>query len=170
MAAGSAAIALVAVLAACSGSSGSPQVLPPLSTTPAASASTPPPQDPKAAAVAVVREYFRLLNNLPHDMDYRSLASLMAATCSCQEQVHAIRAARLRGQHYVDHWENLTLASVINGPKSVDVLAEYDAASGGLVDKKGRRITSAPPKAGVKRLFRVELQGTKWLISSISAA
>src|SRR4051812_33021684 len=55
-------IALASGLAACGGSSDSPRKLPPVSTTPAATQSPVSPQDPKAAATAVVREYFHLIN------------------------------------------------------------------------------------------------------------
>ena len=154
----------------CSGGSDSPQSLPPISTTPAPSQSSAPPQSPKAAAVAVVREYFRLINQLPRTMNGQALADLMTKSCACREQLAAIRHAKEKGEHYTDHWRHLSLAPAINGPTSIDVLARYDTAAGGLVDANGKRVTYAAPKQGVQRLFQLVLDAGDWKIDRIAEA
>lgn len=166
-----AAAALVGVLAGCSGSSDEPHSLPPLSTTPV-STSSPAPPDNKTAlsqAEAVVREYFRLINDLRAHMDYRGLDALMAPDCACRKQVTAIKRAAAKGEHFIDRARHLDLVATRDAGYLVQVLATYDVTAGGLVDDRGRTITSAKPRQDVKRLFRLCEQGGRWLIYAIES-
>jgi hypothetical protein len=169
MAAGSGAIALAAVLTACGGSGDPPTVVPPLSTTPTATASTTPAADPKAAAVAVVKEYFRLLNSAERDMDAEGLAAIETSNCVCRKVVRSIRDARAHGQRYFGHAVLRDLTPVVDSLMQVEVLVVYDSSPGGLRRADGSRISSTPARTGVSENFYVRRVDASWVISDILA-
>lgn len=168
---GLAGLLLGASAVACSGSGDRPRTLPPLSTTPAASASTAPStqQDELAAATAVVRRYFAVVNALSRDMNAEALAQLMTPDCTCRQQVAAVRLAAERQEHYIDKATGLNLTASADGRTIVEVLVQYDASRGGLASASGKLISSSPPVRGVKRLFRLRFVNRTWLIYSIQA-
>jgi hypothetical protein len=162
----------VVALSACSGSGSAPRTLPALSTTPAADASSAPLTSRAAelaAVKAVVRRYYEFANQLRHKMDPAPLSRLMTADCSCREQITAIRTAATHGRHYVDTATVRSLTAELEGPTTADVLVEFDAGPGGLVDSAGHVITSVPARNGIKRFFRLRLVGVRWLIWEIQS-
>ena len=167
MAAGSGAIALVAVLTACSGTSDSPTVLPAVSTTPAASSSTAPTQAPKAAAVAVVKQYFHLLNNLEQTMNAEAFARLETPGCPCHKFVKSVSDVRAKGQHYFGHATITSLTATIDSHVEVEVLVSYDSTPGGIKDRNGRVISQSPGLIGATENFYVKQVAGRWLVRSI---
>jgi hypothetical protein len=159
-------------LSACGGSGSAPRALPALSTTPAADASTAPPTSRAAelaAVKAVVRRYYALLNRLHIDMNADGFAELMTEDCLCQQQVDAIRNAVARHEHYIDAVKLVSLTAALESRSRADVLVQYNARRGGLVEASGRQVTSTPAKAGLKRFFVLVLKENRWLISEIRA-
>jgi hypothetical protein len=162
-----AALVLPLGLAGCSGGSDSPTTLPPLSTTPAASASTAPPADPKAAAVAVVKEYFRLLNNLESDMSADGFAALEASDCPCRKFLRSLREIGARNQHYFGHATVTAATPVADSSTTVEVLTSYDSTVGGIKDASGRVVSSQPGRRGIAENFYVRKAGSRWEIRNI---
>lgn len=169
-------LALACVLAAialggCS-SGDKPVALPSLSpsTSPSASPSATSTADTAAAAVGVVRAYYAIVNNLHRRMDAAALSALMTKSCTCQQQVRAVAEAAAKGEHYIDRARLVSVTPAVNSPTSVDVLVEYNASRGGLVDASGHQVTSAYAKDGIKRLFHVREIGGRWLIVEIDVA
>jgi hypothetical protein len=160
----------VVLVVGCSSDPGHPTTLASLTATPTASASPTPSTTDLEAATNVVRRYYALLNELVKTMDPRDLASLMARTCPCREQLAAISVAHSKGEHYVDHVELVSLTPVRDTSIEVSVLVEYNADRGGLVDARGRPVTTSAPRKGVKRVFRVIRQANRWLITDIGSA
>lgn len=160
------------VLSACSSGGTAPRSLPPLSTTPAANASTAPPTSKAAelaAVKAVVRRYYALANHLRISMNAAPLSQLMTADCTCREQIRAIETAAAQGRHYIDHAILRSITPELDGPTAADVLVEFDAGPGGLVDSAGRAITSVSARAGIRRFFHLVLISGHWLISEIQS-
>lgn len=167
-------LAVVAALAAGCGGSDGGTALPPLTPSATASSSTPstsPTHETKhqelAAAKAVVRRYYAVLNNLHRDMNARALFALFTKDCACREQARAVKHARARGEHYIDHVRLLRVSGRITGDGLADVFVTFDAARGGLVDRNGRHITSAPPQSNVKRAFVLERTADGWRIAKL---
>jgi hypothetical protein len=154
-------------LTGCSGSSDSPTTLPPISTTPAASQSTAPATDAKAAALAVVKEYFRLLNNLENDMAVASFARLESASCSCRKLLTSLREARRRSQHYFGMAQVRSMKAVVDTPTAVEVLVTYDSTAGGLKGEDGSVITRAPGRNGVTENFYLQKLSSGWRIVNL---
>jgi hypothetical protein len=161
--------------AACSGGASGPQALPPLHpVVPSPTATRPGPPAPAtgrqaelAAATAVVRRYFAIVNNLHRDMNPQALGSIFAAGCACNAQVEAIRSASRLGEHYIDHATVNELRPSLDGPRSADVLADYAATPGGLVNGQGVRVTRT---AGMKHIhwdFRLQLTHGRWTVTAI---
>lgn len=134
---------------------------------------------PSAAAVpetgldatldSVVRRYYDAVDRLPADMDPQPLAVLFVPGCPCRAQLRAVRRARVRGEHYVDQVRINALVPSRDGPATADVLADVRASRGGLVTSSGRRVTSVPAKAHVRRLFRLVHRRRGWRIAAIEA-
>ncbi|MDQ1698725.1 MAG: hypothetical protein QOG34_588 [Frankiaceae bacterium] len=160
-------VALV-LLAGCSGDPGQPRTLPHLTPTPTPTATK--SVSDLEAATQVVRKYYALLNQLPTTMDASGIASLMASSCRCREQIAAINQAKSKGEHYVDHVSLISLTPVRDTSVRVSVLVEYNADRGGLVDAQGRVVSRSSPVKGVKRVFRLARDSDRWLIADIGTA
>jgi hypothetical protein len=152
---------------ACSGSSDSPRTLPPISTTPAPTQTTAPPQSPKAAAVAVVREYFRLLNHLESDVTAQDFAALETAGCPCRKFLRSLQQISVQNQHYFGHATVVAATPVSDSPTSVQVLTSYDSTVGGIKDDSGHIVSSQPGRRGVTENFYLRKAQGRWLISNI---
>jgi hypothetical protein len=164
---------LLASLSGCSGGGSAPRTLPPLSTTPAAETTSSPPTSKAAelaAVKAVVRRYYALINDLHDRMDPAPLAQLMTASCTCRQQLEAVRSAARKGQHYIDTVRLVSLTAALETRSQADVLVQYRALRGGLVTADGRPVTSTKPRAGIKRFFVLQKIGGTWLIAEIRAA
>jgi hypothetical protein len=159
-------------------SSSSPHSLPPLAPAATQSATPTPPPSPSttplapkigeiAAVKAVVKRYYAIANNLHLDMDSRALASLFTPACKCQAQARAVHLAASKGEHYIDHAHINALRASGEGPRFAHVLADIDAARGGLETSDGRTVTYARPQDHVRRVFRLEEFRQGWLIYSI---
>jgi len=162
--------ASLALLSGCSDGGSAPRTLPPVSTTPAAATSTAPPTSKAAdlaAVKAVVRRYYQLVNRLHSEMPADAFASLMTPTCVCREQVAAIRQAVSKHQRYIDTATVISITPALESKTTADALVQYDAGAGGLVNSQGRRLTSAPPRHGLRRLFHLRLVAGVWLIDDI---
>jgi hypothetical protein len=153
--------------AGCSGSSNAPRTLPPLSTTPAAIASTAPPENPKAAAVAVVREYFLAKNMAVAEMDPTPLAAIETRTCPCRKFLDSIRQTAREGQTYFGRSHMRSAAVSGSASETVQVLATYDTTSGGTRDGSGEVVYRGPARVGVTAIFTVRRVRGRWLVSDI---
>jgi hypothetical protein len=102
-------------------------------------------------------------------MDADALAALMTSQCTCRAQVDAIRAARTKGEHYIDQARIIKYTPSFDGPTAADVLVLFNAGPGGLVDQDNHRVTSAPPAKGVHRYFMLRRVGGRWLIAAMEA-
>lgn len=165
------ALAAALAVSGCSSSGSKPVSLPSIS--PSATSASPSPTPTAAelaAATAVVKRYYMVLNDLHNDMDAAAFAVLMTASCTCQQQVQAIREAAAKRERYVDHVRLVSMTPTIDSATTADVLVQYDSTRAGLVDAQGNAITSSPPKSGIKRVFHLQLMGGHWLISEIDAA
>ena len=151
----------------CSGGSDSPQSLPPISTTPAPSQSSAAPQSPKAAAVAVVREYFRLINNLEHDMNADAFIAITTPDCPCRAFARDIRKTAGKGQHFFGHIHVTNTTPAVDSPRQVEVLASYNSGHGGTADAEGHVLFRGPRRTGVTERFYVRLASGKWRVSQI---
>jgi hypothetical protein len=160
-------IALAISLAGCSGSSESPQKLPPLSTTPAAAASTPSTRDPKAAAVAVVREYFRLLNAKTTLDTAKSLRALMVQSCSCTKVADSTAAVARRGEHYFGRTTPRSITPTLSGPTAAEVLVDYDYTATGIARSDGSVVSKSPARIGATLDVRLERVKGVWLIDAL---
>lgn len=168
---------LLGVAGCGAGSSAAPHTLPPLSISPsaapsvtAASPSTPATTGKKAelaAATAVVRRYYAVLNDLHKSMNADDFATLFTRTCPCQQQVRAVRLAKAKGEHYIDQVHLIKMTPSVDGPNSADVLVLFNARVGGLVDRHNRQLTSAPAARNVHRDFALAKRGGRWLISRL---
>ena len=161
-------VALGLGLIGCSGSSDSPTTLPPISTTPAASQSTAPPQDPKAAAVAVVKQYFQAKNVACHSMDESLIAPLLTANCPCRKFLQSIRETRRAGNKYFGSSQFRAATPTVDSPTAVEVLTTYDTTRGGTKDAKGHVLFSGPARRSVSAIFDVRLVHGRWLIADIA--
>jgi hypothetical protein len=158
--------------------SSTPQSLPPLAPAATQSVTPPPPPSPTtspkiselAAVKDVVRHYYAIANNLHLNMDSSALAALFTPACRCQAQVRAVRSAAAKGEHYIDQARINALRANDQGPRFAHVLADIDAARGGLETADGRRITSVAPRNHVRRAFSLERFRRGWLIYSINVA
>jgi hypothetical protein len=158
-------------LSACGGSGSAPRALPALSTTPAADASTAPPTSRAAelaAASAVVKRYFAVLNGLAENMDAAPFAAIEAPTCACREFVRSVRDVAARNETYFGTARIRGLTPAIDSPELVEVLVTYDASVGGTKDAAGRVVTSSAARNGVTAMFYVVRTGQRWYISKIS--
>jgi hypothetical protein len=130
---------------------------------------SPSPQTTRQAALEVVRRYYRVINSLHHTMDAAALATLLTRSCPCQAQVNAIRTAAARGERYADRASVNVMRASLQDARHAYVLVNLDTGRGGLVASNGRRLTSAPPRHGVQRVFRLVRQRRHWSIAAIEA-
>lgn len=165
------AVAGLAGLTGCSGSGDRPQTLPPLSTTPAATSSPEPTATGKkaelAAATAVVRHYFQLLNGLSTNMNPAPFSALESANCPCRKFLKSLRDVAARGQHYFGHASLTSVTPAADSARLVEVLASYDSTRGGIKDADGRIVTSSAARRDVTALFYVEQHHGRWLVDRI---
>jgi hypothetical protein len=131
--------------------------------------SSPSPQTARQAALEVVRRYYHVINSLHRTMDAAALATLLTQSCPCQTQVEAIRAAAARDERYVDRASVNVMRASMQDARHAYVLVNLDTGRGGLVTSNGQRLTSAPPRLGVQRVFRLVRQRQRWSIAAIEA-
>lgn len=124
---------------------------------------------PRRAAVAVVRRYYQVFNGLHRTMDAAAMSALFTADCPCRQQVRAVRKAAALDEHYVDRATVNVMRPSLQDADHAYVLVNLDTARGGLVTEAGRRVTTAAPRRGVQRVFRLVRHGRRWLISRIEA-
>jgi len=158
---------VTAGLTGCSGSSNSPTVLPPLSTTPAASASSTPAQNPKAAAVAVVREYFRLLNAPTTTATATALGELMTAECACQKVADSTRQVAERHQHYFGKTTATSLIPSSIDAQHVEVIAEYGYTASGIARFDGSIVSRSGGRVGATLDIRLTRTAQGWRIAQL---
>lgn len=160
-------LALGASIVGCSGSSDSPTTLPPISQPPSTTPSTQPPTDPKAAAVAVVREYFRLLN-APTSVDTATaLRALMTDACTCQQVADSTESVARRGQHYFGRTTARHLTPNLDGANAAEVLVDYDYTSSGIANHDGSIVSKSPGRIGATLDFRLRQSASGWLINAL---
>ena len=153
-------------IASCSGDGGSPAVLPPVSTTPSPSQTSAPTESPKAAAVAVVREYFRLLNAPTSLATAKALRSLMIATCDCTKVADSTATVARRGQHYFGRTTPKNLTPTIDG-EVAEVLVDYDYTATGIANRDGVVLSKSPGRTGATLDFRLRQANDTWRIYAL---
>ena len=151
----------------CSGGSDSPQSLPPISTTPAPSQTSAPSQSPKAAAVAVVREYFRARNALASDENADALAAITTRDCACRQLVRSARRLAAKNQHYFGQAKITQLLPTSATATEVQILVRYDSTPGGVRDADGTVISRDSAHHSVKQLFDVQFANGGWRVARI---
>jgi hypothetical protein len=134
-----------------------------------APAATASPRPMRSDAIEVVKRYYQVFNSLHRSMDAAALAALLTPSCPCQAQVDAIRRAVARGEHYVDRASVNVMRTSVQDSRHAYVLVNLDTGPGGLVAANGRRVTSAPARHGVQRVFRLVRHGRRWSIAAIEA-
>jgi hypothetical protein len=159
------------VLAGCGGSSSGPHSLPPLSATPTATTSASPSptatdskQAELAAATAVVRRYYALLNNLSNRTDITSFTAIETAECSCRNFLQSLRMLQGRREHYFGTEHITALRAVVDDPITAEVLISYDATKGGIASDAGKVVSTVPPIKGAALNYRLTSQGGQWRI------
>lgn len=116
-----------------------------------------------------MRHYYQVFNALHRTMAAGALAAMFTQDCPCRAQVRAVRSAARRGEHYVDHATVNVMRASVQDRRHAFVLVNLDTGRGGLVRAAGRVVTSAPPRRGVQRVFRLVQVGGRWLIARIEA-
>jgi len=164
-----AALAVAVTLTGCvhsSHHSASPLPRLPSGTPTAAQSSVPSHTTARQQVHAVVERYFEVLNRLHLDMGYVAMSRLFTADCTCREQVRSIRDAAARKERYLDRVRINALRTNLDGPRTADVLADYQLVRGGLVDAAGHRLTRNPPHR-VRWDFQLRRNGGTWRIARI---
>jgi hypothetical protein len=160
--------ALLAGIGGCSGSSGGPRSLPPLSTTPAATTSPPVSEKTELQqATAVVRDYFQLLNSSTSLATARALAALMTADCKCRRVSSSTREVALKQEHYFGRTTVTNVTPALDGPGMADVLVNYSYTRSGIAAKDGRVLSSSPGRRGAALDFKLRSDGASWLIAEL---
>jgi hypothetical protein len=161
------AISLAVVLSACGGSGGKPQTLPPLSNSPSTTPTVSPTQNPKAAAVAVVREYYKLLNAPSTFANATALAALMTSDCPCRRVVEATRNVARKSQQYFGTNHLVSVTPSIDSRRLVEALVQYDYTDGGIKDEHGMVISRTAGRKDNLVRFVLSRRGDRWLIMRI---
>ena len=154
-------------LASCGGSGDKPQTLPPLSQAPSTTPPTSPAPDPKAAAAAIVRSYYRLLNARSTVANADALAQLMTNDCPCMRLVRATRSVARKSQHYFGKNHVVSVTPSLDSPHVAEALVQYDYTAGGIKDDSGTVISRTQGRKGNLVRFLLALHDDKWLISRI---
>jgi hypothetical protein len=163
------ALACALLAAGCGSGGGTPRTLPPLSSRPTASP-TPSADAPNelAAATAVVRQYFRLLNQLAQGTAPSDFSALETAGCNCRKFLAMLRVVRSRHRHYFGRAHLTAVRPSVNSPTEVEVLVAYNAGPSGIADSRGRTIHRFPRRTGATEVFTVVRSSQRWLISNES--
>jgi len=122
---------------------------------------------PRAAELATVRQYFRVLNHLDVAMDADALAALMTPSCPCRKQVRSVRTEREEGHFYVDGAVINAIRVHVDGPAIGDVLVDYNATAGGIRDATGHWLSRAPLVRHVNWDFTLAKTSGRWQIARI---
>lgn len=170
--------AVVLVPGACggSGSSDAGRTLPPVASTassPTADLTTSAPLTRKqelAAAEAVVRRYFQVLNQLPNKMDAGSLGALLTPGCGCQKQVRSTRFYARRGGRYVQRGRIKSIGGRIESPSAAQVLVRFSATAGGVRMPDGRIVNRTPAIPDATDIFFLTSSEGRWRIAQIETA
>jgi hypothetical protein len=163
-------------LAGCSSSSDSdPTSLPTLS--PNASTASPAPSvSPSetgkkaelAAATAVVKRYYELLNAATTVENARRLETLMTPDCKCVRVAQSTRAVARRHRRYYGKTTLVAIRPSLDGPQDADVLVRYDYSTTGIETQSGEKLTSAPGRVDNQVDIRLRRSGSTWLISAVN--
>ena len=161
--------AAAVVLVGCS-SGDKPVALPSLSPTasPSVNPSSTASTSEVTAATAVVREYFALKSALSQRMDPEPLAAIETSDCVCRKFLESIRETRAQGNRYFGTTNIRSMTPSADGPAQVEVLVEYDTSAGGTKSSDGHVIFKGRPRRGVKALFTLKLEGSRWLVADIA--
>jgi hypothetical protein len=175
--------------AACGGGSSGPATLPALESaaatpSPTASAASPtappspttsaptPPRNTRkaelAAATAVVRRYYSLLNAPTRASTANSLAALITSTCKCQEVVQSLRSAIRHREHYVGTGRLRAVRPRLNASTQAQVLVEFDSTAGGLVRSDGSFLVRTRAQRDVAESLSLVRQNAHWRIGLIT--
>jgi hypothetical protein len=147
-----------------------PRTLPPLTATPTPVASSTPVSDDKAqlaAAEAVVRRYYALLNAPTTEANASALAALMTSTCKCLDVVRATRAAARARHHFFGHLSLVSVVPHLDGLADADVLVTYDFSRSGIADAQGRELHADPPTSGASVNLQLRRVQGEWRIAQI---
>lgn len=166
-------LAVTLAVAGCGGSSSTPKTLPPIRSAPATASVTPsatPTASRKerlAAATAVIRRYFALLNAATSVVNAEHLAALMTPECKCRRvALSTLRVAR-RGQRYYGGTHLLGLRANVDGRSAADVLVRYSNSVNGIATAGGRHLTSNPAKDDNVVDFWLAESNGQWRITSL---
>jgi hypothetical protein len=160
--------ALVLLLAACSGSAPQATKLPALTSTPSGpSSASADPNTELAAATAVVRRYYALLNGATTVANADALASLMTPSCKCRAVATSTSEVARRGQQYFGTTRVLALRASIDGAGIASVLVTYDYSASGIRDSNGAIVQRFPGRKGATVNFELVKQRERWLIDAL---
>lgn len=168
------ALALGAVLAACSDDGDKPQVLPSVTTPSPTPSKSPAPSvsptgsDASAAGVeAFIKSYYAEINRAIETGDVSTLTSYSVPACPCRRLVESIRekttGSRIQGGEFTlstvsPHDVTPTLAGA-------EVL--YDVAKAEVVKSDGRVIETVKAAPGARDDISVVRYNDRWLVSNV---
>jgi hypothetical protein len=163
------ACALAAVLAAGCSSGDKPVALPSLSpsSSPSASPSPMPSSEIVASVTAVVKDYYRLLNEPTTVENGQALAGLMTPNCTCRRVATSTIDVAKKHQTYFGVTKVVSITPVVDGPTVADALVQYDYGDSGIKDAHGRVISRSAGRRGSKLLFYFALVSGTWRISQV---
>jgi hypothetical protein len=169
--------ALLSMTGCGSGSSSGPGTLPPLSAPPSTSPSlaSPAPSTSAAggkkaelaAATAVVRRYYRLLNAPTSEASANALQALILPNCKCQEIVRSLRSATRKHEHYVGSGHLTALRAAYDSPQQVQILVSFASTKGGLARGDGSFVQHTKAQRNVTENVFVFRTHADWMISEI---
>jgi uncharacterized lipoprotein YmbA len=161
-------------LVACGSSSSAPKSLPQLpnttATPPASPSPTPTTLSKKAelaAATAVVKRYYSLLNAATTVHNASLIEDLMVKDCSCRRVAHSTSSVARQHKHYYGRTTVTALKPTLDGPGVADVLVRYDFTDTGIKTNSGRTLTHVDGRVDNQIDVRLALVNSQWLISEL---
>jgi hypothetical protein len=170
------ALAAVAGLTACGGSSGQPQTLPPVTTSPAAAVSpAPAPTGINAAtpqgASEFVRFFYAEISRAYQARDPEIIRALVLPSCkTCKLYIDSVTELRDKNQHFAGGGFkiNFAVAPADTGSVAtarVDVGLDY--GGGAFVDSAGKILSRETSQKGIEEQVALSRVGEAWRVVTV---
>jgi hypothetical protein len=168
-------VSVAMTLADCGGSSSAPKTLPtlPSATDPAPSSASPTATGTSkkaelAAATAVVKHYFKLLESSTSTSTVRQLQAVVLPGCACNQVVSSFREAVRRHEHYVGTGHIKFVRPIFDSSSSAEVLIRFDSSAGGLARRDGSYVNRVGEQHDVAENFDLQLESGAWRIQEVT--
>jgi hypothetical protein len=165
---------MLAGLVGCSSSPSAPKSLPQLPSTAAPTSADPAPSPSAtrkkaelAAATAVVKRYYALLNAATTVHNANLIRDLMVKGCPCLRVAQSTQAVARNHRHYYGRTTVTALQPSLDGAREADVLVRYDFTDTGIETDSGRTVTRIPGRDDNRIDIRLELVNAQWAISEL---